>query len=244
MVTPGPTAGTTGFSGARFSPSFPRRRYCLRGLPGAEEAAAPAASHRRAFSHSSIAGDIYRRLMTSRHCGTKLDIVVAARDGELVSEALAWLDAASGIGEFEPAGTHPGDRRKKLVGAAMHEGLRRLRDCGASAAVVCAEAGERGIGRALSGSWLRHRRHVARFHRSDRGPLRHARHAAVPAFASFDTRFAGAEAQAQDEVYGRTAQHYPWRCHSHTNLILKRASRRTQTPLMQFRERAAPAAAR
>jgi mycothiol synthase len=114
--------------------------YSIRAIAGAREAAARAALHRAAFPHSGIATDVYPRLMASRHYRPELDIVVVAPGGELASAALAWFDAANGTGEFEPAGTHPAHRRKQLVSAALCEGMRRLRDSGALAAIVYADA--------------------------------------------------------------------------------------------------------
>lgn len=114
--------------------------YSVRSITGAEEAAARADLHRAAFPHSRNSAEMYGRLMAARHYQRELDIVVLGPGGEFVSMALAWFDARNKTGEFEPVGTHPAHREKGLASAAIREGLRRLRERGARAAIVCAEA--------------------------------------------------------------------------------------------------------
>ena len=66
----------------------------------------------------------------------QLDIVVEAPDGQLVSYCICWVDAANGVGVFEPVGTRPAYAGRGLARAAIFEGMRRLRDRGMHAARV------------------------------------------------------------------------------------------------------------
>jgi mycothiol synthase len=113
--------------------------YSLRAVAGLEEAEARAKLHLAAFPHSHISGDLYARLMKSRHYRADLDIVTVSP--ELASMALAWLDARNKTGELEPVGTHPAHRQQGLANAAILEVLRRLQLFGAKSAIVYANAG-------------------------------------------------------------------------------------------------------
>jgi mycothiol synthase len=121
------------------APTLPPR-YSLRAIGGPSEAEARARLHLAAFSHSHISGDMYARLMKSRHYRADLDIVTVAPEGGLASMALAWLDARSKAGELEPVGTHPAHRRQGLANAAILEALRRLKKLGAQSVIVYADA--------------------------------------------------------------------------------------------------------
>jgi mycothiol synthase len=112
----------------------------VRAVAGVEEAAARAALHRAAFPHSHNSTEVYERLMTSRHYRRDLDLVVVAPGGAFASMALAWLDARNKTGEFEPVATDPAHSRRGLASAANQEGMRRLREHGATAAIVYAQA--------------------------------------------------------------------------------------------------------
>src|SRR5437763_983737 len=69
-----------------------------------------------------------------------LDCVAEAHDGTLVSYCLAWLDPDNRAGELEPVGTHPDWRRHGLGAAVCRFALQRLREEGATRAVVYAVA--------------------------------------------------------------------------------------------------------
>jgi predicted GNAT family acetyltransferase len=60
--------------------------------------------------------------------------------------ALVWFDAANGAGLFEPVGCHPDHRRRGLATALLCEGLRRLRDLGATHALVANRVGNEAAG--------------------------------------------------------------------------------------------------
>lgn len=57
-------------------------------------------------------------------------------DGVAVACCIAWPDALSGAGNFEPVATHPDAERRGFATAAIAEGLRRLRDAGMTWAIV------------------------------------------------------------------------------------------------------------
>jgi mycothiol synthase len=110
--------------------------FRLRSLAGPQEAAARAGAHRDAFHSSRISDEAYLRLMASPGYDAAWDLVAEAPDGTLAAFCLAWLDGANGTGEFEPVGTRPAFRRLGLARALLLEGLGRLAEAGAGAAVV------------------------------------------------------------------------------------------------------------
>jgi len=78
----------------------------------------------------------YPRVMETWPYRDDLDLVVEGPDGRLVAFALAWYDDANRVGEFEPVGTDPRFRRQGLGRAVNLFGLQRLRDVGATHAIV------------------------------------------------------------------------------------------------------------
>ena len=99
-----------------------------------------AASHRDAWNDlahigianasSSFSAAIYESVRNSPAYRPTLDLVVAAPDGALVASCICWADERSGIGIFEPMGTHPEFRGRRLARALLAEGLRRLKASG------------------------------------------------------------------------------------------------------------------
>lgn len=99
-----------------------------------------AASHRQAWSalshigiedaRSTFSAAAYESLRISPVYRATLDLVAVAPDGTLAANCICWADAPSGIGIFEPMGTHPDFRGRRLARALLAEGLRRLRDMG------------------------------------------------------------------------------------------------------------------
>jgi hypothetical protein len=97
--------------GRASSPRLPPG-YSLRAVAGLEEARAKL--HLAAFPHGHISGELYARLIKSRHYRADLDIVTVAPEGGLASMALAWFDVRNKTGELEPVGTHPAHRQRGL----------------------------------------------------------------------------------------------------------------------------------
>jgi ribosomal protein S18 acetylase RimI-like enzyme len=112
--------------------------YSLRSVRSDHDLAQRVAIHRAAFASSYVTEESYRSLMDAWPYRTDLDCVVVATDGTFVSSCLAWLDERNGAGVLEPVGTHPDHRRRGLGSAACLEALIRLRDAGATQAVVAA----------------------------------------------------------------------------------------------------------
>lgn len=110
-------------------------RMMLRDCAGVDPEAR-AAAHRDAWNHlahigipgarSGFSADTYRRLISLPGYDPSLDILVEAEDGGLAASSLCWADPASGMGTFEPVGTHVDFRGLGLARAATVEGLRRL----------------------------------------------------------------------------------------------------------------------
>jgi ribosomal protein S18 acetylase RimI-like enzyme len=97
--------------------------------------------HRIVWALSRVTLESFSNLQTVWPYRADLDCVVEAPDGSLVAYCLAWLDDANGVGELEPVGTHPDYRRRGLAAAVCLFALRRLREEGASRAIVYSIAG-------------------------------------------------------------------------------------------------------
>jgi mycothiol synthase len=111
--------------------------YEVRALAGAGEAEACALCHRLAFNSKRVDGPSYLRLMGLPNYDRELDLVAVAPDGQTIASfALAWVDEANRVGEFEPVGTAPDYRRLGLSRAVLIEGLRRMKAHGADTAIV------------------------------------------------------------------------------------------------------------
>ena len=92
--------------------------------------------HREVWPSSRMTLEAYRRLREAPGYMAELDLVAVGPGGALGSYCICWLDAGSKTGLFEPVGTHPAHRGKKLGRAVMLEGLWRLRALGARSALV------------------------------------------------------------------------------------------------------------
>jgi mycothiol synthase len=66
----------------------------------------------------------------------ELDLVAIAPDDEVAAFTTIWYDEATKSGYFEPVGTRPEHQRQGLARSIMTEGLRRLKRCGATQAMV------------------------------------------------------------------------------------------------------------
>ena len=112
--------------------------YSLRSIVGKPDLDRRVAIHRSAFAPSEVTAESYRDLTDAWPYRSDLDRVVVADDGTFVSSCLIWIDERNGAGVMEPVGTHPDHRRRGLGSAVCLDALWRLRDAGATSAVVSA----------------------------------------------------------------------------------------------------------
>jgi ribosomal protein S18 acetylase RimI-like enzyme len=139
--------------GLEHAPGEPWMRVNRRSLRDLEEPSPPAgyrvttmaehgdfasrsAAHRTAFSPSRFTDEVYAVVRETWPYRADLDCVVVAPDGSVAAYALAWLDELNGLGELEPVGTHEDHRGLGLGRAVNLFALRRLRDEGATEALV------------------------------------------------------------------------------------------------------------
>jgi ribosomal protein S18 acetylase RimI-like enzyme len=95
--------------------------------------------HRDAWSVwgvSTFSASRYGRLREQPVYDETLDVLVEDGDGSLLSSAIAWYDPATKVGHFEPVGTRPSAAGRGLGRAVVMEGLRRLRERGATTALI------------------------------------------------------------------------------------------------------------
>lgn len=78
----------------------------------------------------------YRNVQRAPLYRRDLDLVAVAPDGELAAFCTLWFDDVTRTAAFEPVGTHPAHQRRGLGKAIMAEGLRRVRDLGATLCTV------------------------------------------------------------------------------------------------------------
>lgn len=117
--------------------------YQVRGLAGRHELRSRAAASHAAFGSIRDFESYwprYARFMHSPVYNPDLDIVAVAPDGQVAAFCIVWPDPVTGVGLFEPVGTHSDFQRKGLGKAVVLEGLRRLKALGMTSALVCAES--------------------------------------------------------------------------------------------------------
>lgn len=108
---------------------------------GSETEWAERADIHRVVWHPAREGlPFYRRLRQAPWYNPQLDLVAVGPASEIGSYCVCWHEPATGVGQIEPVGTHPAQRRKGLSRAVITDGLRRLRERGARLAVVHADA--------------------------------------------------------------------------------------------------------
>jgi ribosomal protein S18 acetylase RimI-like enzyme len=94
------------------------------------------AVHRAAWEPSRVTVESSGDVTAAWPYRADLDCVVEAPSGELAASCLAWLDDENRVGELEPVGTAPRYRRRGLASAVCRFALRRLREEGATRAIV------------------------------------------------------------------------------------------------------------
>lgn len=92
--------------------------------------------HREVWHPSRVTLESYRRLRTIPGYSADLDLVAVAPDGRFGSYCICWYDPVNHSGEFEPVGTRSAYHQMGLGKAVMQEGLRRLKQRGATIAIV------------------------------------------------------------------------------------------------------------
>ena len=110
----------------------------LRTVRGDEDLHARVEVHCAAWENSRVTEASYRNVMRVWPYRPDLDCVLETSDGTFVSYVLCWYDDANRVGEFEPVGTHADFRRQGFGAAVCTYALRRLREEGASKAIVYA----------------------------------------------------------------------------------------------------------
>ena len=110
----------------------------LRTVRGEEDFRKRVALHRAVWAPSRVTEDVYRRVTSAWPYRAELDCVVEAPDGRFAAYVLCWYDDANRVGLFEPVGTHPDFRRRGLGAAVCRYAFRRLREEGATHALVLA----------------------------------------------------------------------------------------------------------
>ena len=115
--------------------------WSVRNLQSFDEATARATALGLAFEAPPFV-DWYAKLMRSPGYNMDLDLVAVAPAGHFGAFAHVWVDPANKVGQFEPVGTAPNDRRLGLARAVLSEGLCRMQSRGMETAIVIVEAAE------------------------------------------------------------------------------------------------------
>jgi len=96
-----------------------------------------------AFEGTLFSLSVYKRLQEAPNYLKELDILIIDENDEIAAFCGVWYYPEDGFGVFEPVGTHPKHQRKGLGKAVVQEGLRQLKNRGASKAYVNAYAEHR-----------------------------------------------------------------------------------------------------
>ncbi|HEU0297620.1 MAG TPA: GNAT family N-acetyltransferase [Anaerolineales bacterium] len=116
--------------------------FSLRSSRGPEDARLRSVASHAAFGSNKPFEEYWPRtlrFMQSPVYVPEHEIFVMAPDpdGQVAAYCIIWTDELTGIGHFEPVGTHPDFQRKGLGKSLLFEGLRRLKSEGMTEADVC-----------------------------------------------------------------------------------------------------------
>jgi ribosomal protein S18 acetylase RimI-like enzyme len=92
--------------------------------------------HRAAFHPSKLTLQKYLAARNSLTYRPDLDIVAVAENGDFAAYCIVWFDPQNHTALYEPVGCHPLYQRRGLGRAVLYEGMRRLRELGATRAHV------------------------------------------------------------------------------------------------------------
>ena len=116
--------------------------YLIRHVMGEQDLERRVEAHRDAFAPSKMTVEKHCNVMHSLTYRPELDLVVEAPDGSFAAYCLVWFDERNRFGIFEPVGCHSDYRQRGLTRAVMYEGMRRMRELGATRAFVNSKLGE------------------------------------------------------------------------------------------------------
>jgi mycothiol synthase len=103
--------------------------------------AARVALHREVWAPSKFTEPGYARLRGMPVYRPDLDLVAVTPAGELAAYCIVWWDPEARVGELEPVGAAIAHRRQGYGKALVRDALRRLRDLGATDAIVVSSTG-------------------------------------------------------------------------------------------------------
>ena len=115
--------------------------YTLRALGDVQELPARSWASWRAFHPDSpdedyLGWDWYQNVQYAPLYRRDLDVMAVAPNGDVASFCTVWYDDVTRSAYFEPVGTAPEHQRRGLGKAVMCQGLRRLKQMGATLAFV------------------------------------------------------------------------------------------------------------
>jgi GNAT superfamily N-acetyltransferase len=96
-------------------------------------------AHVDAWAPSTYSAQGYEGVRRTAAYRSDLHVLVEAADGTMAASTIMWLDEVNRTAEFEPAGTHPGYRRRGLGRAMLLHGMGLARDAGATHMTVACQ---------------------------------------------------------------------------------------------------------